>query len=387
MNLIEVKDKKTEKIFLNIAREIYKDDSAWICPLDVEIKSIFDPSSNKKFKNGKAIRWILHDDSKPVGRIAAFVDGDLQGKYEQPTGGIGFFESINNQEAANMLFDAAKKWLAQQGIEAMDGPVNFGSNDSYWGLLVDGFIPPAYAMPYHKPYYKQLFENYGFRLYYRQFSYHIDVNKFPDRFWKIAEWISRKPDYEVKYFRFKEQEAFVRDFVDIYNETWPSFKDDFMPIKTDDIRDVLNNAKQILIEDFIVFAYHKKKPIAFYINFPDINQAIKDFKGNLNLINKLRLLYRIKYTKTVNRLRGIIYGIKPAYQKKGIDAAMFYYIKKTMDRMPHILEAELSWIGDFNPKMIHMQTRFNAKQAKEYITYRYLFDRSKKFERFPIPQE
>ncbi len=89
---------------------------------------------------------------------------------EQPTGGCGFFECIDNQQAADLLFDTAKNWLKQQGMEAMDGPINFGENDMWWGLLVEGFSRPYYGMNYNPPYYKRLFEHYGFKVLYEQIS-------------------------------------------------------------------------------------------------------------------------------------------------------------------------------------------------------------------------
>ena len=80
---------------------------------------------------------------------------------------MGFFECINDQESADLLFDTAKTWLINRGMEAMDGPINFGETDKYWGLLVDGFTHPSYEISYNHCYYQELFENYGFRTYYK----------------------------------------------------------------------------------------------------------------------------------------------------------------------------------------------------------------------------
>ena len=79
-------------------------------------------------------------------------------------------------------------------MEAMDGPVNFGENFFHWGLLTEGFMPQGYGMPYNKPYYRKLFEDYGFKLYYKQFTYELDITdpNLPDRFWKIAAWVAKK---------------------------------------------------------------------------------------------------------------------------------------------------------------------------------------------------
>lgn len=108
MQIIEVNDKKTNKLFHKIPYLIYKNDSNWTAPIQGMVEDVFNPEKNKTFKNGKAIRWILLDENeKVIGRIAAFINFGLSGTYEQPTGGCGFFECIDNQEAANLLFNAA----------------------------------------------------------------------------------------------------------------------------------------------------------------------------------------------------------------------------------------------------------------------------------------
>jgi len=388
MHLVEVLDKKEEINFLETARVIYKYDDNWVCPLNDDIRGIFDRRRNEKFLNGDARRWVLKDDNdRPIGRIAAFVDNAYAASYDQPTGGIGFFECIEDQEAAQILFDTARQWLAQKGMEAMDGPINFGANDAYWGLLVDGFTPHAFRTPYHRHYYRRLFEGYGFKSYYHQYAFHLDINNhFPQRFWKIAEWISKKPEYEVKYFRFKDQDRFINDFVEIYNSTWPSFKEDFVPIDAEMVRKLLQDVRPVLVEEFNLFGYHKGRPIAFYVNLPDLNQIIRDFKGRLHAFNLMRFFYRVKFTKRINRLRSVIYGIAPKYRRSGIDAAIFWHLREALKKHPHYQQIELTWVGDFNPGMLNMWHRFNASRAKEYITYRYLFDRTRPFERYPIPK-
>lgn len=134
MKITRITDRKTKKKFLNAARIIYKNDPTWVCPFDSEIEAIFDPGKNPYFKHGEAERWILEDDDKNlVGRIAAFIDTNLAWSYEQPTGGMGFFECINDKKSAFMLFDTAKEWLKSKGMEAMDRPLISGRLTSTGG--------------------------------------------------------------------------------------------------------------------------------------------------------------------------------------------------------------------------------------------------------------
>ena len=178
MQLTEVTTPGLANEFIRVNVEINKNDSNYIQPLEKDIHDVFDPKKNKAFRFGEAIRWILKDNNgKLIGRIAAFTNKKYKNKGDDgPVGGIGFFDCINDQAAADMLFDVAKHWLIQQGMEAMDGPINFGERDRWWGLLVKGFAPPVYCLNYNQPYYQQLFENYGFINYFNQICFGMKAN-------------------------------------------------------------------------------------------------------------------------------------------------------------------------------------------------------------------
>jgi GNAT superfamily N-acetyltransferase len=386
MNLIRVTDKKTEKMFLDTARAIYKNDKTWVCPLDNDIKAIFDPDKNPYYKHGVVERWILTDDQKQLtGRIAAFVDFKLAYSYEQPTGGIGFFECINDKEAAFLLFDTAKSWLKEKGMEAMDGPINFGETDKYWGLLVDGFTHPSFDVPYNPPYYRNLFESYGFQVYYKMEGCHIDLKKpMSDRFYKIAEWVTSRPGYEFRHFTWEEAEKLTTDFAEVYNEAWASYKKNFEPLEPEYIRQTLKKAKPILDEEFIWMAYFEGKPIAIWLMFPDLNQILKHLNGKLDLFSIIKFFW-LKNRKTMTRAKGLLMGVIPKFQRHGIESAFVLKLLEVLKHKPHYTEVELSWVADFNPKMKRLWAATGGTSVKFYITYRYLFDRTKEFKRYPVP--
>ena len=384
MKIIEVNDKQTCKEFLEVAKIIYKNDNVWVCPLDAEIESIFNPMENIFFQNGKACRWILKDENNLlIGRVAAFINLKKAFSFDQPTGGMGFFECIDDKNAAFLLFDKCKEWLGTEGMEAMDGPINFGENDNFWGLLVEGFTHPAYGMQYHHSYYKNLFENYGFKFYFEQVSNHLDLTKpFPERFWKIADWISKKKEYSFEHLDFINAEKYIRDFKEVYDTAW-AFHENFTPIEEDVLRKIIAKAKSIIDPEMIWFAYSEGKPIAFLILFPDVNQILKYLNGKLNFWNKLKFLY-LKKMKTITRGRITIMGVVPKFQKSGIESGIFYNLQKVMDTKPHYTELELSWVGDFNPKMRALHESVGAVFAKRHITYRKLFNDEVDFRRSTI---
>ncbi|MFA8434515.1 MAG: GNAT family N-acetyltransferase [Marinifilaceae bacterium] len=384
MKIIEVSNSQTRQEFLDVARIIYKNEKNWACPLDGEINGIFDPKQNNFFRHGDAIRWILKDEEgNLIGRIAAFINEEKAFSFDQPTGGCGFFECIDDKVAAFLLFDTAKSWLKERGMEAMDGPVNFGENDNHWGLLVDGFMPQGFGMPYHKTYYKEFFESYGFKVYYEQYSYHLDLKKpFPERFWKIAGWIAQKPGFTFEHFRYDNQEKYVQDIISIYNEAW-QFHENFTALDPEDIRKMAREGKGVIEEEFIWFAYHEGKPIAFFVMMPDVNQILIKLNGKLDFWNKLKFFYYLK-RKTITRARITVMGVTPKYQRFGVESAIFWHMDKVMKRKPHYNELELSWVGDFNPKMVSIYESVGGVKMKTHYTYRYLFDRNAEFQRAPI---
>jgi hypothetical protein len=155
MTIKEVKSANDIKDFLMFPVALYKKESNWIRPLDSDIEDIFDEKVNKFFRHGECTRWVsFNDQGQVIGRVAAFINKKTAKTSEYTTGGMGFFECIDDQVAANLLFDTAKQWLMERGMEAMDGPINFGERDKWWGLLVDGFYEPNYCMPYHMKYYR-----------------------------------------------------------------------------------------------------------------------------------------------------------------------------------------------------------------------------------------
>ena len=202
MELIEVTDSRLGREFLMVNVELNKKDPNYIRPLDKDVEEVFNKDRNKSFRFGEVKRWILRDqDGNHIGRIAAFINKKYKNKGDDlPVGGIGFFDSINDQNAADMLFDVARHWLLQKGMQAMDGPINFGERDRWWGLVVHGYDPPLYCMNYNPPYYVRLFENYGFKNFFNQICFGLTVKdpiqkKFYDRHALLAAdpvWKSKK---------------------------------------------------------------------------------------------------------------------------------------------------------------------------------------------------
>lgn len=385
MQLIPVSDKYLAKEFLRVPLVIYKNDPNFIRPLNKDINDVFDPKKNKAFRFGEVSRWLLKDeDENLIGRIAAFVSKKYKNKGDtQKTGGIGFFECINNQEAADMLFDVAKSWLMQRGMEAMDGPINFGERDRWWGLVVEGFKPPIYLMNYNLPYYQALFENYGFKNFFNQICWQMPVHtQLNEKFIEMNEKHKSNPDLKVAHIKKNQLQKFASEFCTVYNKAWASHEGN-KQLKSEVAFKMFKSMKPVMDEKLVWFVYYKNEPIAFWVNLPEVNQIFKYFNGKFGLIEKLRFVW-LKNRGTNDKFTGIVFGVIPEFHGKGIDYFMIMQGAKVIQSQTNYKELELQWQGDFNPKILNISRHIGATQSRLLTTYRYLFDRTKEFKRHPI---
>lgn len=387
MKIIEVTDKSTAREFLLFPVRMYKNSPKWIRPLDKDIEQVFDPESNKAFRHGELARWILkNDQGTTVGRIAAFINRKTAEKgNEQPTGGTGFFECIENEEAAFLLFDTAKEWLEEKGMEAMDGPVNFGERDKWWGLLVDGFdIEPNYNCNYNPPYYREFFENYGFQLYFKQFTYGRKVReRFHPRIYAKAEKVMKEPGYRFEHMRLKNMDKYAEDFRVVYNKAWAGHSG-VAAMSSLQAKHLMKQMKPIIDEKIIWFGYYHDQPVAFYINLPEVNQLFKYVNGKLDLIGKIKFMYH-KYRHTCKKMLGLVFGVVPEHQGKGLEGALVIATAgMVQEKYQRYDDLEMNWIGDFNPKMIRVVEQVGGDVVKTHHTYRKLFDESREFKRARI---
>lgn len=387
----EIKTRKQIKEFHSFPKKLYKKEPNWICPLDSDIEGRFDPKVNELLKSGEAVRWLVRDENgQVVGRVAAFYNTYQVAKSEYlPAGGCGFFESINDQEVANMLFDAAKEWLQARGLEAMDGPINFGDRDQWWGLLTKGFeYTPLYTNPYNFEYYIPLFENYGFKNYFDQHTYDrpIRTSTFPESVYERVKRLKEDPGYRFEHIDKKNLSKYAMEFMTIYNKAWAKFSG-VNPIDEAHAQALMSKMKPIIDEKLIYFAYYNDQPIGFFIMVPDLNEVIRPFNGKFGLFQKLRFLWRLKVTKKATRIFAIIFAVIPEFQGKGIESGMITRFEQELDAMNGKIpynKLELAWVGDFNPLMMRMvETIVCAQKHKMHTTYRYIFDRGREFQRAP----
>lgn len=377
-----VKNKNQVRSFLDFPARLFKNDENYIRPLDQDIEAVFDPKKNKLFKTGICERFLFKNaNNEIVGKVAVFVNPFY--KQDFPTGGIGFFDCIHDQHTADFIFDFCKKLLQEKGMEAMDGSINFGERDKFWGLLIEGFSEPLYGMNYNPPYYKELFENYGFQIYFNQLCYSRPVHAEVSRvFTLMHEKYKRNPNITAKPMKKNQLEKFAHDFTEVYNKAWAAHGEGKQMEYTKVLK-MFKSMKPVLNEHISWFVYENEKPIAMWMNIPDLNQWFKYLDGKFGIWQKLKFLF-LKNFKKNTKMVGLVFGVVPEWQRKGIDGFMIMEGTLHLRKHTDFTTTELQWIGDFNPKMTKIAENLDTQVTRKLATYRYLFDRNKEFERHKI---
>ncbi len=382
MKAVHVVSDELKKEFLDFPARLFQNDKNYIRPLNNDIEEVFNPKRNKFFRSGECERFLFKNDKdETVGKVAVFINKKY--KQKQATGGIGFFDCINDQKTADFIFDFAKNRLQEKGMEAMDGPINFGERDKFWGLLIEGFSEPLYGMNYNPPYYRELFENYGFQIYFNQLCFGRKVHDaVADNFLEMHKRISQNKNISAKRMKVKDLEKYAKDFTEVYNKAWANHGEG-KELTNPQTFKLFKTLKPVINEHISWFIYENEKPIAMWMNIPDLNQWFKYLNGEFGLLQKLKFLFLKKFKKN-KKMVGLVFGIVPEWQRKGIDGYMIWEGTKHFRKTTDFEDYEMQWIGDFNPKMMKIAENLETVVTRKLATYRYLFDREKEFERHKI---
>ncbi|MCW5897632.1 MAG: hypothetical protein KIT10_00045 [Flavobacteriales bacterium] len=385
MRLKIVEDVRTQRDWMRLPWDIYRDDPNWIPHLKQDVEKVFDPRRNKLLKEGQAWRWVLYGaDGRAIGRIAAFINPKTARTEKQPTGGMGFFECINDQTAANLLLDAARDKLKAEGMEAMDGPINLGDRNMFWGLLIHNFTdPPIYGTNYNPAYYVDLLERYGFQLYFKQLFYKRSAEvPVQPIFHRKYQQLADDPRMRMHDSVGRTVEQIAQDFCTVYNSAWVDHEN-HKPMELATARKIVMAMKPVMDPRLVFFIRYDDTPIAMYISLPELNEIFKHVEGDLNWVGKLKFLWH-KWRGTVKTMTGIVFGVAKDWQGKGIEGALIVLGEKNIVNKKLYKDTILTWVGDFNPRMMKVCENLGAVNYRTLATYRYLFDRAAPFERHPI---
>ncbi|MCG8372364.1 MAG: GNAT family N-acetyltransferase [Balneolales bacterium] len=364
ITIVTSEDEK--KKFIEFQYSHYKDDPVFVPPLRMDQKKLIDTKKNPFYNNAEVVLFIAEHNGEIAGRISATVDHRFNNYHNSKTGHFGFFECIDHQPTADLLFRVAEDWLRDKGVENVLGPASPGMMDMI-GILVEGFeYDPYILMPYSKPYYDKLIKNSGYDVEMELLAFVADQHEVPwDRMDRAKEIVfKRNPGLTIRPLNLKKIKDEVEIVRNIYNQAWAT-NWGFLPLTKEELAAQASEFRLILDPDVVHFAEMNGEPIGFSISLPDLNMIFKKMNGNLFPFGIFRLLFG---RKKINRLRTALMGVVPEYQGKGIEALLN---QRTIELGvgKGYGQSELSWVLGNNQDMIRVAERLGARIEKRYNMY------------------
>lgn len=373
-----VKTSKHIDAFHELPFRIYEDNPCWAPPFRFEIENIFNPEQNDFFQDGECERYLVRNAGRVVGRFAV-MNSPPRDKVLEPTmGGLGFIEMENNLELAQAIVSFAKEWHRKRGYQAMRGPINFGENDTYWGLLVENYKePPIYGMFYHAPYYKKLLEQTGAEKLDDHWSYKRDFDKpVPKRMQKITDRIESRSGVSLRSIDMKNLQRDAEYIREIYNEAWSNQdigerESEFTELTEETVQAMVEKLKPVMIPDSILIAFVDGEPASFVVCVPDLNEVSKETNGRLRWWHYPKLFW---FKRRAKHLRSLVYGTKPKFRKMGLEALTFTRgIQFTKKAAPSLEYLEGAWVSEKNWLMQRSLEALGCHHHKTHRTYKWEF--------------
>ncbi len=373
---IHVEDKKELEAFLHLPWKIYKTaggqkDPNWVPPFLDDQRSLLNPAKNPFWKHAKVALFAAYDEQhQMIGRISASIDDNFNKFWNEKTGFFGWFECVQNAEAAQALFQEAEKFLKAEGMTSVRGPASFTSNDDYFGFLLEGFDSPArIAMTYNPPYYIELAEKSGYRKAKDLYAWYLSAEiPLPERIIKIAERTMKRERITLRPLNMKRLFEDAKILQDLYNKIWEK-NWGFVPMTDEEFKYQVKKLKDIVWPDFVVFAEVDGKAIGFNLVVPDVNQLLIKMNGELFSREAPFALFTFLFgLGKINDTREMAMGIHPDYRKKGLEAILYLEALRT-GKKRHIKGGELSWTLEDNEGINNGITAMGGKIIKKYRVY------------------
>lgn len=362
-----VSTRRQRKQFLQLPWKLYRGDPNWVPPLRGEEKGLVGYRPHPFFEKNRIQTFLACRGGQVCGRIAAIFNQDHVEHQGQRRGFFGFFECIDDQQAADGLFDAVRQWLAEQDVHCMRGPANPGMNYT-WGTLIDAFdSPPTFLMTYNPDYYPRLIEGYGFRKAQDLYAYYGYRHMLPASSAKLGP-IS---DQIVERFEIKTRELdtsrFLQDveaFLDIYNRSMVDHWG-FTPMSAAEVRHMAKGLQYLIIPELTAAAEIDGRLVGAVFSIPDFNPVIKRIGGRLFPFGFLRLL---RAKRRMKRIRMVATNVLPEYQIWGVGLVLLRALVPKGQLLP-IQEVEYSWVAESNRLSRGALEKGGTQRLKTYRVY------------------
>jgi GNAT superfamily N-acetyltransferase len=367
-----VQTRAQKRDFHRLVAPLYAGDPNFVPPLLLERHMHFSAKHNPFFQHAKVSLWVAYRDGRPAGRISAQIDDLHLERYRDATGHFGFIEAVDDRAVFAGLLEQAERWLREQGIKRVFGPVSFSMWDQP-GLLVDGFeTPPSVLMGHAMPYFAAHIEAAGYTPLQDLLAYAYDYPPLPPVAERTLTRAMRQGSITIREVR-KDRRNFDSDLaliLDILNDGW-SDNWGFVPMTAAEAAELGTLLRFLIPANQGAIAEHNGQAAAFALVVPNINEAIRDLGGRLAPFGWAKLIWRLK-CRGLKTGRMVAMGVRKELAASPIGAALALSViaaTRATSYANGIRDGELSWVLDANRRARHIIEMVGARAYKRYRIY------------------
>jgi GNAT superfamily N-acetyltransferase len=367
LEVVPVSSRADLKAFLKLPWRIYEHDPNWVPPLLGELKKVLDRTKHPFHQHADAAYFIARRNGEVVGRITASINHLYNEFHDTKIGNFGFFECVDDIEVARALLKTAYDWSAERGMTAVQGPLNFSTNDEFSspGILIDGFdTPPTIMMSHNPPYYGRLLEESGYAKVKDLLSYWADGDEIPQRLVKAVARGGKAQGVKLRTLNMKDLDREIQRIKEIYNSAWER-NWGFVPMTEAEFDYMAASIKPVVEPRLVIIAEVNDEPVGFALQLRDLNQAFKHMNGRLFPFGWAKFLW---YKRNIPSTRVVTLGVKPEHRQKGIDALLIIQLHIEAGKLG-CPRGECSWILEDNLPMRRGIERIGGHVYKTYRVY------------------
>jgi hypothetical protein len=362
IDIVPVENESQMRAFVDLPWKIYAGNENWVPPLKSHVRRLLDTSKHPYWKAAERTLFLAQQGGMTVGRIAGIVDSNYNQYHHEKMAVWGFFECLNDHEAAAALFGAVEQWAREKRMTALRGPMSPSFNYEI-GILIEGFqYPPVIMMAYNPPYYLDLVESCGWEKEKDLLAFLVvRSDRFSQRMDRLVRRTSKGNRITIRPFKRKEIARQINLLRELYNDCLSDHWG-FLPVTDEEASEMFSNLRWIGDPDLVFFVYYEDDPAGLAIVVPDINPLLKRLNGKIGLSGLIKILL---YRHEITGLRGMVFGVRKKYRGIGLPLVALEYFNRQV-RSKNYRYLELGWSVEDNKAMIQMEREGGAKAYKRY---------------------
>ena len=352
------------KKFVEFQIKLYEGNPYFIPPLVSDEIATLDSKVNPAFDHCESAYFMAYRDGKPVGRIAAMINKQVNEKENSRQARFGFVDFIDDAEVSKALFDTAEQWAKEKGMDNIVGPLGFTDLDNE-GMLINGFEElGTMATIYNYPYYPQHIERLGYEKEVDWHEFLIEVpEQIPDKHKRIAEIVKKKFNLRVVKFTSRKalKEQYGQALFELINEAYDNLYG-YSRLTKRQIDYYIKIYLGMLNLDLVTLIVDgDDQLVGVGISIQSMSHALQKSKGKMFPFGWWHLLKGLKGKN--NRVDLLLVAVKPQYQGKGVNALLF------TDLIPAYNKYGFKW-AESNPELESNAAVQNQWEAFPYRQHR-----------------